>query len=326
MAGCYVCANELKNARIFPREMFLGTREVFPYILCSACQSLSIESIPANLAELYGKYPGLKHPKRKKSRLRNLMRRYMLLHSNLLAKKLSDRLASFDDLRIRALYSCQLSLDSDILDVGCGSGWFIYELQELGFKKSLGIDAALNEELYPKHSGWVSKRSIFEMEGSFDLITFHHSFEHLEDAGKVLKKVKTLLSENGVCLVRIPNIESWGFRFFKENWSGIHPPYHLFLPSQQGMQILCQKAGLKIIDVRWEQLMESFLRSSCYVLDFASHDKFGTRMLLKDRPLGNRTIPLFTKQETEFWKSKAKKVVQDQLSDYIAYYLKKDQL
>ncbi len=303
--------------------MFLGTREIFPYIFCSVCQSLSIEKIPSNLGELYAKYPGLKHPKRKKSRLRNWLRRYMILHSNWLAKKLSSSLASFDDLRIKAIYGCDISRDSVILDVGCGSGWFVYELQELGFKKSRGIDFALNEDLYPNDSNLISKKSLFDISEKFDLITFHHSFEHLEDPEKVLKKTASLLSDNGICLIRIPNIESWGFRFFKEHWSGIHPPYHLFLPSKKGMEILCERAGLKIVGVRWEQLVESFLRSTCYTLDFASHDKFGTRTMLKDRPLGNRTIPIFTKQEIEFWKAKTKKVVDDQLSDYIAYYIKK---
>lgn len=303
--------------------MFLGTREIFPYTLCSACQSLSIENIPSNLGELYAKYPGLKHPKRKKSGLRNCIRRYMILHSNWFARKLSSSLASFDDLRIKALYECQISLGSAILDVGCGSGWFIYELQELGFKNGIGIDEALNEDLFPSNGTLVTKKGIFEVTGKFDLITFHHSFEHLENPEKVLQKTASLLSDNGICLIRIPNIESWGFRFFKEHWSGIHPPYHLFLPSKRGMEILCERAGLKIVDVRWEQLMESFLRSTCYTLDFASHDKFGTRTMLKDRPLGNRTIPIFTKQEIQFWKAKAKKVVEDQLSDYVAYYLKK---
>lgn len=303
--------------------MFIGTREVFPYILCSSCHSLSIEKIPANLEELYARYPGLKHPQRKRSVFRNLLRRYMVLHSNRFAKKLASHLASFDDLRIKAIYDCQLALNSHILDVGCGSGWFVHELVELGFKNSMGIDPALSEERSCKHDAKLFKKTLFDLQQKFDLITFHHSFEHLENPVDVLKKAASLLTNEGMCLIRIPNIESWSFRFFKEHWSGIHPPYHLFLPSKRGMEILCENSGFKIVDIRWEQLVESFLRSSCYSLDFASHDEFGTRTMLKDQPLGNRTIPIFTKQEITFWKAKTKKLVQDKLSDYIAYYLRK---
>lgn len=320
MACCYVCTNAFKNSQVLGKEMFLGTREIFPYVLCSTCHSLSIEKIPFNLDELYAKYPGLKHPQRKQSRLKNILKRYMLLHPNWLTKKFSETLTSFDDLRIKALYGCPLFLNSRILDVGCGSGWFIHELHQLGFTNSIGIDPALKKETSQPP---LNKKTIFDLNQPFDLITFHHSFEHLENPVEVLKKAASLLAPEGLCVIRIPNIESWSFRFFKEHWSGIHPPYHLFLPSKKGMEILCEQAGLQIVDIRWEQMIESFLRSTCYSLDYASHDEFGTRTMLKDQPLGNRTIPIFTKQEIAFWKAKRHKLVKDHLSDYISYYLKK---
>ncbi|MDB6081828.1 MAG: class SAM-dependent methyltransferase [Chlamydiia bacterium] len=323
MNCCYVCKNSVNNSQVFAKEMFLGTREIFPYVLCSSCHSLSIEKIPLNLEELYAKYPGLKHPQRKSSILRNLLRRYMILHSNYLTKKLSNALASFDDLRIKAIHNCQISLNSHILDVGCGSGWFIYELQELGFKNSIGIDPGLDKDIFFKNGTNLYKKTIFDVNQKFDFISFHHSFEHLENPVEVLKKAASLLKDEGTCLIRIPNIDSWAFRFFKENWSGIHPPYHLLLPSKKGMEILCKNSGFEIVDIRWEQLVESFLRSTCYSLGFASHDEFGTRTMLKDKPLGNRTIPIFTKQEIAFWRAKTKKVLEDRLSDYVAYYLRK---
>lgn len=248
----------------------------------------------------------------------------MILHSNRFTKRLSNTLASFDDLRIKAIHDCQLSLNSHILDVGCGSGWFVFELHELGLKNSIGIDPALKENLELKNGAQLYKKTIFDINQKFDLITFHHSFEHLENPVEVLKKAASLLTDDGMCVIRIPNIESWSFRFFKEHWSGIHPPYHLFLPSKRGMEILCENSGFEIVDTRFEQLVESFLRSTCYSLDFASHDKFGTRTMLKDKPLGNRTIPIFTKREIAYWKEKTKKVVEDRLSDYVAYYLRKN--
>lgn len=303
--------------------MFLGTREVFPYILCSACHSLSITEVPANLIDLYSKYPGLKHPQSKASFFKKFLKRYMILRSNFLSKRISSMLASFDDLRIKSLCNCQISLNSRILDVGCGSGWFVYELCELGFKNTVGIDPALESDVVFSNGSKLFKKNIFDLDQKFDLITFHHSFEHLENPVEILKKCASLLTDSGICLIRIPNIESWSFRFFKEHWSGIHPPYHLFLPSRKGMEIFCKDSGFHISDVRWEQLMESFLRSTCYTLDFASHDQFGTRTMLKDRPLGNRTIPIFTKQEVKFWREKSKKLMKDKLTDYIAYYLRK---
>jgi 2-polyprenyl-3-methyl-5-hydroxy-6-metoxy-1,4-benzoquinol methylase len=323
LSCCSICKNNLKNSQILAKEMFLGSRDVFPYVLCFSCRSLSIESIPSDLEELYAKYPGLQHPKRKESRIRDFLRRYMITHTNWFAKKIADSLKTFDDLRLKALYNCHISANSSILDVGCGSGWFVYELYNLGYKNVMGIDPALSEDITLKNGVKLYKKNLFDLDEKFDFISFHHSFEHLENPVEVLKKTASLLKEGGTCLIRVPNIESWSFRAFKEHWSGIHAPYHLFLPSQRGMEIFCEGSGFKIVDVRWEQLVESFLRSACYTLDFASHDKFGTRTLLKGIPLGNRKIPLFTKKEIAFWKEKTKKVVEDHLTDYVDYYLKK---
>lgn len=301
--------------------MFLGSREIFSYILCSSCRSLSIENIPFNLEELYSKYPGLKHPQHKKSFLRNFLKRYMLTHTNYFARKIAHSLASFDDLRLKALFNCQISYKDRLLDVGCGSGWFVYELQNLGFKNTIGIDPALEKDIFFTNGAKLYKKNLFQVNEKFDFIFFHHSFEHLENPVEILQKVFSLLTKNGICLIRMPNIDSWSFRFFKEHWSGIHAPYHLFLPSKKGMEILCKQANLRIVDIRWEQLVESFLRSTCYALDFASHDEFGTRTMLKDRPLGSRMIPIFTKQEIAFWKEKTEKMLEDGLTDYVAYYI-----
>lgn len=322
MTLCAICKNSRGNVKVLAKELFLGTREVFPYILCARCSSLSIENIPQNLQELYEKYPGLQHPNYKKSAVRNFLKRYMITHVNFFAKKLSQRQETFDDLRLQALYDCHLLPTSDILDVGSGSGWFIYELHELGYRNAIGIEPAIGKDQILRNGATIYKQDIFGVNKEFDFISFHHSFEHLENPTDVLKKTAFLLKENGTCLIRLPNIESFAFRVFKEHWSGIHAPYHLFLPSKKGMEILCEQSGFKIIDIRFEQLVESFLRSYCYTLDFASHDTFGTRTMLKGKPLGSRTIPLFTKQEIDFWKAKTKKVREDKLTDYVSYYLK----
>jgi len=323
MGVCYICNNGEKNTALFPKEMFLGLRDVFPYVFCSSCRSLSIETIPTNLDEIYSKYPGLKHPQYKKSFIRNFVRRYMLTHTNFIAKTIAERLNGFNDLRLKALYNLNLTEKSKILDVGTGSGFFVYELHELGFKNTIGIEPALHADITFENGAQIFKKTLFDIDDKFDFITFHHTFEHLENPSQILQKVASLLKDDGICLISLPNIECWAFRFFKEHWSGIHPPYHLFLPSKKGMEILAKASGFKIVDMRFEQPVESLLRSFCYSLDFASHDEFGTRSLLKDQPLGRRKIPLFTEQELTFWKEKAKRLKKDKLTDHIVFYLQK---
>ncbi len=324
---CSICLNHRGTQKIFAREMVKGTREEFPYILCSSCQSLSIEHIPEKIEEMYDSYPSLENaviPKQSfKNFIKNKIKKYTLLHRSRLSKLLLSLLNSYDDLRVKALFSCDLKKTSRILDVGAGSGDFIYEMFCLGFKNIVGIDPSLKKSKIFYNGAKVLKKTIFEINEIYDIITFHHSFEHMPHPSLVLEKISCLLTNGGVCVIRLPNIDSWSFRKFGENWSGIHAPYHLFLPSTKGMKLLAERAGLRIQEVRWEQLTESFLRSVGHSLNFADFEKNGIRNLLQDLPLGSRIPAFFTKTEIKYWKQKRRSVIKSEITDYISYYLQK---
>ena len=42
------------------------------------------------------------------------------------------------------------------------------------------------------------------MNDKYDIITFNHSFEHIEDPLEILKHANKLLAVNGTCIERIP--------------------------------------------------------------------------------------------------------------------------
>ena len=50
----------------------------------------------------------------------------------------------------------------------------------------------------------TQKAQIGDLAGSFDVITMHHSLEHIPDQAQTLEAIRALLSPSGVCLLRVP--------------------------------------------------------------------------------------------------------------------------
>jgi len=105
---------------------------------------------------------------------------------------------------LRSLSSLQLTQDTSILDIGCGVGTLLYFLRELGFKNLLGIDPFNKKDVEYPNGVKILKKEISEVDGQWDLIMLHHSFEHLPDPKKTLETVFALLNAGGDCVIRTP--------------------------------------------------------------------------------------------------------------------------
>jgi 2-polyprenyl-3-methyl-5-hydroxy-6-metoxy-1,4-benzoquinol methylase len=321
---CKICNHDSNNECLYPKEMVFGTREIFAYIYCSNCLSLSIRDIPEDIHKYYQNYPNLKFFKYKETLFRRLLKNYLLKKSNFLSRKLGYFLKEYNDLAIKSLSPFKFPISTSILDVGCGSGLFVYELKNFGFKNIIGIDPYLDHDITFDNGGKIFRKSLFEVNEKFDLITFHHSLEHMQNLVKVAKKIDEILNPGGMCIIRIPNIESESFKHFKHHWEGIHPPFHFFLPSRKGFELIFENTHLRIASCHGEQLLELFLLSASRVMDIADFEPLGVRKCLNDKRLKNQNLPSFTKNEIKHWKEKRIQVIKNKTTDYIAYYLIKD--
>jgi SAM-dependent methyltransferase len=99
-----------------------------------------------------------------------------------------------------------------VLDVGAGGGEVVYVLRKLGFD-AMGLEP---DERYARHAretlgvpvetGFVQDRSF--PPGRFDVITLYHALEHVEDPTGILTTLRGWLSESGLLLVEVPNVEA----------------------------------------------------------------------------------------------------------------------
>jgi len=133
-----------------------------------------------------------------------------------------------------------------LLDVGCGSGEWLVFMRNLGWDGD-GVDwdqaavemargkglkvgcGAVEDQAYP--------------EGCFDAITLNHVIEHVPDPEATLAECARVLKPSGTLVILTPNIDSFGYRVFRENWRGLEPPRHLHLMSPDSIRVLLARVG-----------------------------------------------------------------------------------
>jgi len=314
---CRVCGNTEGNASYTAREMMYGLRESFDYFQCASCKCLQIVDFPEDMSKYYpsdyysfDEYDGKKF-KGVKGALKVKQYEAAALggtfYKNTFGKifgkkeyKIFDRLT--------------LTKETRLLDVGCGNGRnFLYPLAEVGFKNVVGCDPYLKETINYSNGLTIKNERVYTMEGSFDIITYHHAFEHLPDPFENLKKVRELLTDDGVCIIRIPTVSSYAWEHYKTYWVQLDAPRHFFLHSKESMDILAERIGFEVYNVDYD----------------SNHFQFeGSEKYLKDIPLSNQKPKGFlaSMQRTlknVSYKQQAKKLNKEGMGDQAAFYLRK---
>jgi SAM-dependent methyltransferase len=117
-----------------------------------------------------------------------------------------------------------------MLDVGCGSGTLLEQFAERGWDTH-GVDpsgaavAAAARRGAQVHQGTLRDQP-WEP-GSFRLVTFEHSLEHIGDPIDALRRARALLAPGGLLLVAVPNWACWQRRLlFRSRWCALDLPRH----------------------------------------------------------------------------------------------------
>lgn len=140
------------------------------------------------------------------------------------------------------------------LDIGCGDGSFLTALARQGWdvsgtELSESIAATAKQRLGERvHVGAIE--DIGFAEASFDLVTFWHVLEHLDDPAGALTEARRLVKTDGRVVVAVPNIESWQARIFKEDWLHLDVPRHRWHFSPPSLATLADRCGFRVERVR----------------------------------------------------------------------------
>jgi SAM-dependent methyltransferase len=140
-----------------------------------------------------------------------------------------------------------------ILDIGCGYGFFLAEMQRRGWQTE-GIEISPTGRAYaqktwnlPVHSQPLEALSLAD--ASFDVVTLFYVIEHLLDPLALLREARRILKPNGLILLRWPHsAPMWKtMGSLVKNYDYFHTPFHLYDFAPATIARLLQKAGFEDI-------------------------------------------------------------------------------
>ena len=154
--------------------------------------------------------------------------------------------------------------DASILDVGCGTGTLLRGLRRLGYRRLRGVDPFLPSTI--EQPVKIHNHSLSQVAESFDLITLHHSLEHIPECRQTLEAARDRLNPGGAVLVRIP-IVNYAWKRFGTRWVQLDAPRHVVLFTERGFRSLAENAQLKVESVVYDSTPFQFWGSEVYERD-----------------------------------------------------------
>ena len=140
-----------------------------------------------------------------------------------------------------------------LLDVGCGTGYFIAAARADGYHVS-GIDLSHGQlEVARRRFGLtdVHALTLDEYAGrvapmSFDLVTAFQVLEHVADPAAFLRKIRTLVAPEGFVAIGVPNWRVWSL--LREPLD--RPPNHLTRWSARSLHDALTRADFEVVRIR----------------------------------------------------------------------------
>ena len=180
-----------------------------------------------------------------------LVRSTPVANTNYLNKLYKKSLLTYDD-EIKNLTTTyintimpilnKLPKNSNILEIGCGNGFVLKAIYDLGFKNVCGIEPSTDavnhsDPKIKKHiKADILKSNLFSP-SIFDFIIFFQTFDHIPEPNKFLKECYNILKPNGKILSFNHNMNSLSSKIFGEK-SPIIDIEHTFLYSPETIRTL----------------------------------------------------------------------------------------
>lgn len=164
---------------------------------------------------------------------------------------LINRIKDFLDRRnFKKLFSTVNKDRLALLDIGGGNGW-LSELcknadKRINHVQVVDLDPGAKSSAEQKgFSFFLGSFESFNSEIKYDIILMLNIIEHVKQPNLMLKKASSLLSKDGIIIVKTPNFDSMDARIFKNHsWGGLHCPRHWVVFDYQGLKKIATNQGL----------------------------------------------------------------------------------
>jgi SAM-dependent methyltransferase len=249
---CPLCSNQKVKPLSF-RYDFMGR---FLYgVSCTSCRLVYVHPQPSD-SEIEEMYSEEYFTECDESQGAHGTRAYMELASE--GKKERENAAKRFDQNLRKYQEGK----GDFLEIGCGPGFFLAELQRLGWAtrglelSQYAVDYARNELGLDVCCDNI-KSGAFP-DNSFDVVYLGDVLEHLPDPIGSLRQIHAWLKSGGLIVIAVPstmNLLSAKMGMFLYNKLNRMktlkiPPYHLFEYTPTTLPLVLETAGFKALRLR----------------------------------------------------------------------------
>jgi len=140
-----------------------------------------------------------------------------------------------------------------ILDIGCGSGYFLRALGDEKWERfgvEIGAEAASAARKHLGVSNVVGSLMDTKFDDeAFDMITFWSSLEHMNEPNRALKEARRILKNAGGLIIQVPNADSYQARAFKDAWFALDAPRHRYHFSENVLRRFLNDNGFEIVQL-----------------------------------------------------------------------------
>jgi len=214
---CPLCSSPEISHFLSCTDHFVS-KEVFEIYRCSKCGFLFTQNYPdeSAIGRYYESDDYISHSDTSKGlidKVYQFIRRVMLNRKKRMIRKVSG-LSS-----------------GTILDIGSGTGHFLNTMKKSGWNiNGVEINAKAREYAASrfKIDTFTPDKINMLPSNSFDCITLWHVLEHFHDPFKYMEEISRLLRDDGVCIVALPNTNSFDAKHYGKEWAAYDVPRHLW--------------------------------------------------------------------------------------------------
>ncbi len=140
-----------------------------------------------------------------------------------------------------------------VLDVGCGRGFLLSFLRELGYEPH-GVEFS---DVAARHARETLKLPVAVEDfasspiehGRYNAVIFWHSLEHFSNPVAAIARASEALKPGGVLAVAVPNYGSLQARLFGRYWFHLDVPRHYFHFTERSLEAVLARHRLRVVQL-----------------------------------------------------------------------------
>ncbi len=237
---CIVCKGKSFKKLLFIHEVSRYTKKAYSLFKCQKCGLIRPNPLPykdENKNDIYDSADNIKFYNKETEKFDENSYEYKFY---------------FNGFKAYPLIIDDYNISGKAIDIGCGAGHLMSLLTNKGINvEGMEISPLLVKAINKKFKVYCCEIGSKKIKRkNYNLATFNHVLEHVEDPQKFLVEVNKILINGGHLIFAVPYLHGLVPRILRTKWYGLGYGQHLNFFSKKSLEILLKNAGFKICEFR----------------------------------------------------------------------------